>query len=50
MRVRRNRLLVYAAEKGCDFSGAGLPDKILSPEEARQLAEKLQKEKKQQQK
>jgi len=49
MRVRRNRLLVYAAEKECDFGGAGLPDKILSPKEAKELAKKLEQEKKQQQ-
>ena len=49
MRVRRNRLLVYAAEKECDFGEAGMPEKILSPKEARELAKKLQQEKKQKQ-
>lgn len=49
MRVRRNRLLVYAAEKECDFGGVGLPDKILSPKEARELAKKMEQEKKEQQ-
>jgi len=44
MRVRRNRLLVYAAEKGCDFGGKGLPDKILSLKEAKELVKKLEKE------
>jgi len=44
MRVRRNRLLVYAAEKECDFGGTGLPDKILSPKEAKKLEDKLDKE------
>jgi len=45
MRTRYNRLLVYAAEKGCDFGGKGLPDRILSPEEAMKLAKEKAKEK-----
>ncbi|MFC1739139.1 hypothetical protein ACFL1G_08835 [Planctomycetota bacterium] len=49
LRLRRNRLLIYAAEKECDFGGAGLPDKILSPKEAKELTKKLTEEKKQQQ-
>ena len=43
MRTRHNRLLVYAAEKGCDFGGKGTPDKILSLEEAKKLAEEKKK-------
>jgi len=43
IRIRYNRLLVYAAEKGCDFGGTALPDSpILSPEEAKELAKKKQ--------
>ncbi len=49
MRVRHNRLLVYAAEKGCDFGGKGAPDRILSPEEAMKLAREKAEEQKQQQ-
>jgi len=46
MRTRHNRLLIYAAEKGCDFGGKGVPDRILSPEEAMKLAkEKAQEQK-----
>ena len=37
MRVRRNRLLVYAAEKGCDF-GATEPVPIPSLEEMKKMA------------
>ncbi len=44
MRVRHNRLLVYAAEKGCDFGGKGSPEKILSPKEAKKLSEELKKQ------
>ena len=47
MRVRYNRLLVYAAEKECDFGEAGLPDRILSPKEAKKLAKEKAKEKQQ---
>ena len=52
MRVRHNRLLVYAAEKECDFggSGKGTPDKILSPEEAMKLTKQKAQEQKQQEK
>lgn len=46
LRTRHNRLLIYAAEKDCDFGGKGMPDKILSPKEARKLVkEKAQAEK-----
>ncbi len=44
MRVRHNRLLVYAAEKGCDFGGKSAPDRILSPEEAKKLMEERKKQ------
>jgi len=50
MRVRHNRLLVYAAEKECDFGGKGTPDRILSPEEAMKLAKQKAQEQKQQEK
>jgi hypothetical protein len=46
MRVRYNRLLVYAVEKNCDFGGASTPDRILSPEEAMKLAKERAKEQK----
>jgi len=38
MRVRHNRLLVYAAEKNCDFGGK-TPDRLLSIEEVKKLTE-----------
>jgi hypothetical protein len=44
MRTRHNRLLVYAAEKGCDFGGKGVPDRILSPEEAKKLSKETKKQ------
>lgn len=47
MRVRYNRLLIYAAEKNCDFGGKGMPDRILSPEEAKTLAKQKAQEQKQ---
>jgi hypothetical protein len=50
MRTRYNRLLIYAAEKGCDFGGKGVPDRILSPEEAMKLAKEKAEEQKQQEK
>lgn len=40
MRARRNRLLIYAAEKGCDFGPGGRPAPIPSIKEAK----KMQKE------
>ena len=40
MRVRRNRLLIYAAEKGCDFGATGKPAVIPSIKELK----KMQKE------
>jgi hypothetical protein len=48
MRIRYNRLLIYAAEKECDFGGKGIPDRILSPEEAMNLAKEKAQEQKQQ--
>ena len=48
LRTRYNRLLIYAAEKNCDFGGKGLPDKILSPEEAKELAKQKAEERKKQ--
>jgi len=47
MRTRHNRLLIYAAEKNCDFGGKGMPDRILSPEEAMKLAKEKAQERKQ---
>ena len=53
MRVRRNRLIVYAAEKECDFGASGAPVRIPSIKEIKEMAEaqkeaekKLAKEKK----
>lgn len=46
MRVRHNRLLIYAAEKGCDFGAKGMPDRILSPKEAMELAKQKAQEQK----
>lgn len=42
MRQRHNRLLVYAAEKGCDF-GEVRAEKIPSPKEQKAAAKKTQK-------
>jgi hypothetical protein len=43
-----NHLLIYAVEKKCDFGGKGVPDRILSPKEAAELAKEKAKEQKQQ--
>ena len=43
MRQRHNRLLVYAAEKGCDMSGVRA-EKILSVEERKAEQKRLKKE------
>lgn len=44
MRRRHNRLLVYAAEKGCDMSGVR-DEKILSVEEQKKQAKMLKEQK-----
>ena len=43
MRNRHNRLLVYAAEKGCDF-GEVRAERIPSAEEMKEMAKKAKKE------
>lgn len=43
MRMRRNRLAVYAAEKGCDFGSQGQPLPIPSFEEMKKIAEEQKK-------
>ena len=44
MRVRRNRLLIYAAEKGCDFGGSE-PVPIPSLEEMKKMMKEAKKKK-----
>jgi hypothetical protein len=46
MRVRYNRLLIYAAEKGCDFGVAGAPGRIRSIDEMKELQKDAQKQQK----
>jgi hypothetical protein len=42
MRVRRNRLAVYAAESGCDFGKKGEPVRIPSIEEMQKMGNEKQ--------
>ena len=46
MRVRRNRLLIYAAEKGCDFGGSE-PVAIPSLEEMKKMTKEEKKKRSQ---
>jgi len=48
MRVRYNRLLIYAEEKKCDFGAEGLPARIRSIDEMKELQKEAQKQKDQQ--
>ena len=46
MRVRRNRLVIYAAENNCDFGAQGVPSPIPSLEEMKDMAEEQKQTKK----